>query len=384
MLKILYLVPNLSDPAVERRLLMLKQGGAEAHVAGFHRGEQAPPDLPAASLTVLGNTADGRFAQRLSQVALSLAGRRLDFSATRAEVVIARNLEMLPLAWRVSRHFGNLPVVYECLDIHRLMLREDMVGRAMRAAERRLVTNASALITSSPAFVREYFAPYGQILTPTWIIENKVLTASTKHGANPILGGGGSQPFRIGWFGALRCRRSLDLLSEVLPGFEGRYELVMRGRPALTEFDGFHARVEATPHCRYEGPYKATDLPDIYSQVHLCWAIDMFEAGQNSQWLLPNRIYEGCLNGAVPIALEGTETARFLTDRGVGIILPDTEPETLRTVLETLDQQSLRHHALAVSAIPEADLRVDKEECRKLVERLSRLGRREPIMLEAA
>ncbi len=38
--KILYLVHDLYDPAVNKRILMLKSGGAEVTVAGFRRMAQ--------------------------------------------------------------------------------------------------------------------------------------------------------------------------------------------------------------------------------------------------------------------------------------------------------------------------------------------------------
>jgi succinoglycan biosynthesis protein ExoL len=384
MLKILYLVHNVSDPAVERRRRMLELGGAAVAVAGFHRGDEPPAGLGTNAVSVLGKTADGRFAQRLSQVVASTLRGAPELGGSPADIVIARNLEMLPLAWRLSRRWGGIPLVYESLDIHRLLLRRDIVGGTMRAAERWLAAGASALITSSPAFVREYFAPYRQIRAPTWIIENKVLSPSGKRGANPALLTRWQTPIRIGWFGALRCRRSLDLLTGILPGLGGRFELVMRGRPALSEFDDFHAKVSVSDHVRFEGAYKAAQLPEIYSEVHLCWAIDFFEEGANSRWLLPNRIYEGCLNGAVPIALAGTETARFLQEKGVGIILPDADPATVTRILDALDDEALRRHAQAVAALPEADFRLGLPDCRELVERLSQLRAFPVVALESA
>ena len=95
--------------------------------------------------------------------------------------------------------------------------------------------------------------------------------------------------------------------------------------------------VASRPFLSYAGPYDAGDLADLYSGVHLAWAIDYFEAGQNSAWLLPNRIYEGCLHGAIPIALAGTETASFIENLGIGIVLPDTEPHTLVETIGALD-----------------------------------------------
>ena len=107
-------------------------------------------------------------------------------------------------------------------------------------------------------------------------------------------------------------------------------EIILRGRPALTEFEDFHGFVDAQPHMRFEGPYRnPEDLAAIYSDVHFAWAIDFFEEGKNSQWLLPNRIYEGCLHGAIPIALAGTETAAFTQKHGIGIVIPDIGQSTL-------------------------------------------------------
>ena len=66
------------------------------------------------------------------------------------------------------------------------------------------------------------------------------------------------------------------------------------------------------------------DLAAIYGEVHFTWAIDFFEEGLNSSWLLPNRLYEGCRFGAVPIAMQAApRPARFLAERHLGLLLDD-------------------------------------------------------------
>ena len=112
------------------------------------------------------------------------------------------------------------------------------------------------------------------------------------------------EPWKIGWFGALRCRKSLELLAAFTRQMDGRFEVVLRGRPAYSEFDDFDGLVAAEPYIRFAGPYRnPEDLAAIYGEVHFSWAIDFFEEGLNSSWLLPNRLYEGCRFGAVPIAM---------------------------------------------------------------------------------
>ncbi len=374
MLRILYLVHNLSDPAVSRRVAMLEAGGAAVTLAGFRRG--AAPDRAGGEAPIeLGRTEDGRFAQRLASVAaaaIALAGKLRH--VPRPDVIIGRNLEMLALANRARSVFGgDVPLVYECLDIHRLLLDAGPTGKAMRGAERRFGRDAALLITSSPAFVRDYFVRFGQSEAPVALLPNKVLDldgarTSGPQAAPPSAG----EPWRIGWFGALRCRKSLDLLAAFTRRQEGRFEVMLRGRPAYREFADFDGFVAAEPHVRFAGPYRnPDDLAAIYGAVHFCWAIDFFEEGLNSSWLLPNRLYEGCRHGAVPIAMKGTETARFLTERQLGLVLCDASVDGLEAVLGAVDAEKYTALRRQVAACDHAEWVAGPGDCRALVERLA-------------
>src|SRR6185312_10905938 len=159
MLHVLYLVHDLSDPAVGRRVAMLRAGGAQVSLVGFRRAAKPAPGLETLVPIDLGPTRDGKFAQRLAAVgkATLMLGTRLR-KVRRPDVIIGRNLEMLALARRARSLFsGEVPIVYECLDIHRLFLGSGGISHAMRAAERLLGDDVSLLMTSSPAFVRNYF-----------------------------------------------------------------------------------------------------------------------------------------------------------------------------------------------------------------------------------
>lgn len=385
MLKVLYLVPNLADAAVARRIDMLRLGGAQIDVAGFRRAGTDTPALDVDTYLELDQTFDAKFAQRLWATMRAMTSiRRWATRLQRPDVIIARNLEMLSLANRLRGFWLNPPpIVYECLDIHRLMLRDDAVGRAMRGAEQHWGRQASLLLTSSPAFLRNYFDIHGG--PPAQIVENKVIWDGGERGRNPALTAPAEGPLRIGWYGALRCARSLQALSGLANAMDEGIEVVLRGRPALTEFDDFHAIVARQPQLRFEGPYSnPDDLAKIYSDVHLAWAIDFFEAGKNSQWLLPNRIYEGCLHGAIPVALAGTETAAFIERHNIGIVLPDIEPQTLRTMLGTLTPERLTALAAPVAAQNPNHFAVNADDCRALVARLAGLTQTNPQLTEAA
>lgn len=369
--KIAYLVPNLADPAVARRLAMFKLGGAEVEIAGFRRADSPPADLPLARMIELDITHDARMLHRLvATLRATHSAREWGRTLSRPDAIVARNLEMLAIASRLRALWLEPPtLIYECLDIHRLMLRPDQVGSAMRGVEQRLMSKASRLLTSSPAFLRHHFDT--QPALPTLLVENKVFAPGLEAlGVNPALRNE-VRPWRIGWFGALRCSKSLDALTGLAAAMAGAVEVTLRGRPARTEFVDFDRQVGQAPHLDFAGPYRyPDDLADIYSQVHFTWAIDFFEQGQNSTWLLPNRLYEGCLNGSIPVVLAGTETAAFVERLGIGIVLPDIEPETLVAVFGALTPERVAAMARAVADLDPGLFRCGEEECRTLVDRL--------------
>ena len=182
-------------------------------------------------------------------------------------------------------------------------------------------------------------------------------------------------PWRIGWFGALRCSRSLQLLGDFSRRAGGRFETVLRGRPALSEFADFHAAVDAAPSLSFEGPYRnPEDVEAIYREVHFSWVIDFFEEGLNSSWLLPNRLYEGCRHGAIPIAMEGTETARFLQRHGIGLLLPEPSEAALAALLGSMSAASFVEQRKRIAAKPDRVWSSGREDCRALVARLKNLS----------
>ncbi len=367
---ILYLTHDLADPTTAKRVRMLVAGGASVHVAGFSR-TTPPSDIAGCSVTDLGRTYNGRFLQRIFAVLRNVATVKQHaalFAA--ADVIIARNLETLGIAVRgraLSKH--KPAIAYEVLDIHRLLLREDVIGKTLRALEACLAQRASLIITSSPAFIREYFEKRTTLKLPFLLLENKLFGVDSPAALHPLPAG---PPWRIGWFGAIRCRKSLDILSKVAREHTGLVEIIIRGRPAYDQFDDFDAQVKEAG-IRFGGAYTPADLAPMYGETHFSWAIDMFEEGLNSAWLLPNRVYEGGLYGAVPITAHGVETSRFTQARGIGHVLSEPKGESLIAFLKNLTPEAYAAMAQAVAQIPHDTWRVNEAECRQLVARIAQL-----------
>ncbi|MGP3696220.1 glycosyltransferase [Rhodobacter sp. NSM] len=362
-MRILYLAHDLDDSAIWRRVAMLRAGGATIELAGFRRREGPLPE----EATLLGRTADARMAQRAVSVlkAVTSLSRSLGGIAP-PDVILARNLEMLALAARAKALWPEALVVYEVLDIHRMMLGDGPRPKAMRALERRLLRRVGLVLTSSPGFINEYFQPYRQTRAPIRLVENKCFYAGAAVPAvpprRPVEG-----PITIGWFGILRCSWSLDCLDRVTRASPGRFRVLLRGKPALDQMPRFHETVAANPDLEFGGAYRnPEDLADIYGQVHLSWLVDRFDAGKNSDWLLPNRLYEGCRHHAVPVGLAGTEVANFLGDCGIGLTVPMPQSDEVSRLLATLTPERVEALRKRVSEIPAAVWTTGPEECQDI------------------
>lgn len=346
---------------------MLALGGAEVELAGFLRGPTLP-DIPFAAKPMdLGHSADARLGQRVLSVGRVLSRGMEDLldRMDGVDALVARNLEMLVIARALQRRMGGRPrLVYEILDLHRLLTARGPLPQSLRLIEARLGRSVDLAITSSPAFVTRHLnrLPFAKRII---FVENKVLVEGPRlaETATPPA----PPPFRIGWFGALRCQRSFALLADLASRMNGKVEVVLAGRPTTAVFPDLAAMVAQVPHMRFHGPYQAADLPALYGDVHFSWCLDFYEAGANSDWLLPNRLYESAAHLAVPIALATVETGRFLHRHNLGIVLDRADPAELADLFGqmTADRHARLQRALALA--PSDLWFYGPQDCRALV-----------------
>ncbi|MEJ0059749.1 MAG: glycosyltransferase [Terricaulis sp.] len=369
-MSIAYFAHELADPAVQKRVKMLVAGGDEVALLGFERKRFANADPAAPKPHVLGQTHNGRLASRVLSVLLAIPRAwRLRAVWRNADALLARNLEMLVIVCVLASVLRlRARVIYECLDIHRMLLKPGPAGKLIRAIERACLKRVSLVVTSSPAFDANYFRAMQHFKGETLVLENKVLAlggVAAQRGA-PMAG----PPWKIAWCGVLRCKQSFDILQRLAETHPSLVEIELWGAPALDQIPDFHERVAATPAMRFRGVFRPEQLPAIYAEAHFVWAIDYYEAGGNSDWLLPNRLYEGLYFGAVPIAVAGVETARWLERSGVGVVLPAPLAPSLNAFLESLNSESYAPLRQGAAQLDAACVAFTLDNCRALTARL--------------
>ena len=340
------------DAAVQRRIGAFAEAGADVLAFTMRRGA---PIAPAWRNVDLGETRDAAFLQRLIALHRArpvLAAHKAELAA--ASVFYARNLDMALLAqWAKSMSGSRAAIVYECLDIHRFMTRRDALGAAMRAMERYLLRRTALVVVSSPAFVREYFDKAQPGAAKFMLVENR-LPRGFAYGPRPSGEKLVGQPLRLGWFGNLRCKRSLALLLALADRFPDRIVIEMRGAPARTELSDFEGSIAGRANVRFGGRYVwPDDLAALYASVDLVWAGDFHDPGANSKWLLPNRLYEGGYYGVPPVAPADSETGRWIGEHGFGFTLAEPLEQTLPDFIQQLAPEAIAAARARLLSAPE-------------------------------
>ncbi len=311
----------------------------------------------------LGDMPNEKFATRILRLLRAIprliAHRK---ALTDAEIIIARNLDMLALAWiaRVLLSGGETKLVYESLDIHGLLTRTDRVGRLMRSAERFFLKRIDLLWTSSPGFLRNFFVPVQGYDGPHFVIENKLWFENVPARPREIDRVTVEDRFTLGWVGSIRCAASLEVLAGVADRLGRSIEIAVHGtvhHHAVPDFEGVLRRHE---RMTYHGPYAyPDDLASIYLGCDAVWAQYLWQRGGNSDWLLPNRIYEAGWFGCPCIAVADTETGRRIVRDGLGFVVDQATPEALVALLNKQPRSAFGEVSKRLLSMPEERFRLD-------------------------
>jgi len=338
--RLVFIGPERTDARSVKRIAALTAQGWEVTGFTFHRdrGQTDPP--PAWENIPLGTTYNRRYFHRLWAIMRSFGivwKHRRRFREAHCLYVINPDNALLALFGRlVCRR--RVPLALEIADIQPVMTGSGLKARLLRALERFVLRRSQLLITTSPGFLRNYFEPVQHWKGPTFLLENKVWPSAALIAVRTVRTAPVEEGcWTIGYFGIMRCERSVDLICRLAAAFPNRLRFVLRGVPSGIDAEAFHRRISEHANIQYGGPYRyPDDLPDLYGAVDFNWCFDFSAAGANSAWLLPNRIYEGGLFHCPALALAGTETAHWLESHGLGRVFDEDLLENLRSYFAAL------------------------------------------------
>jgi succinoglycan biosynthesis protein ExoL len=378
--RIAYFAPEAADPKVVQRIRALQALGLGVTAFTYRRPRYSPERAPDWDNVNLGNLRLGSFLSRLP-VMLAALPRVLGRAGSLrgAQEIIGRNLDNAVLALVARALAGSRATfVYEVLDIHQALLNPGRKGRLMRRIERWVLARAAMLVVSSPGYVRHYFAPTQGYIGPVYLLENKLYPEPALP-PRPALSSASDRaagrPWVIGWFGSLRCARTLLLLRRIAEALPDRVRIELRGVPAPLSPE-LLARAIDLPNMQYGGPYRnPDDLAAMFARVDFTWGDD-FYPGSAFEWLLTNRLYESGYFNVPVLGVASHEVGRTIVERGWGWAFPEPCEDPIIDWLRSLSRDAYEAVRRRVAETPAAAF-CDQGDLSGLFERLMQRPSRE-------
>jgi succinoglycan biosynthesis protein ExoL len=366
-----------SQPRYHRRASALLSAGFDVTVYTFSRGYYELNKYPAGARVVdLGRLENGSYLGRVPRLLGAVRRiRKAERAAGRpASVVYTFGLDAALIGSLVP---GAGRVVYEVGDLRNPTPQRSALTRLLHRAETHAIRKVDLLVTTSPAFVREYFRQMDpNIGSRTLVVENKLFQQDLGDaGRRPVEPVVPRCPLRIGFVGFLRYPRTVLPLLEAVARRGDSVEFHVHGDGPLRETVEEFARRAANVH--YHGPFRNPDaLPGIYASIDLNYVV-YDNSDRNVQLALPNKLYESLFYGVPVVVAAGTELSHRVREWSAGFVI---DPARSGFVDEFLDEMTQTPEAITLAS--ECALAVSSGELvddgRALVSRLTGLASTRP------
>jgi succinoglycan biosynthesis protein ExoL len=135
----------------------------------------------------------------------------------------------------------------------------------------------------------------------------------------------------------------------------------------------FDKQVASCENIVVSGPYDWPEgLRDAYRDLDLVWAQELSWKGKNSDWLIPNRVYEASYFGVPSLSVGDTETSRIVRARGIGYVLHEESVGALTEFIDKLDVCGLDELRSRILAMPATDFVAGPADTAALLEAVER------------
>lgn len=380
-MKIGFLIPNRTDVHYYKLISALGQLGAEAEVLAFERKyyEGKKYNYP---YTFLGRIEHGHYFKRLLAILKAVPTARSRLKGLDIAYVFGRDM-LLVCSLAVFGLRRKPKIVFEVYDIQPVLVGISLKSRALRWLERILIRKVCLLVVTSEAFITGYYGKIQGLINLRYlVIENKLIRGVAALPAQRQM----ERPddgLRIGYFGVIRCPRSLEILKAAARDGKGRVRVYVRGIP-IGEVTDIESDIKENPWVEYGGPYLSPDdLPRLYESVDIVWACYTYMGKQvgNWMWARTNRFYEACFYKKPIIAGLGTEDGRVVSEKGLGICVDVSDVRSCVEQILAIAPADLQRWRNNLDKLPE-DIYLYTDEHQQLMDILSRMHSSQAVQEE--
>lgn len=343
-----YIGSDSTNPTLILRVRSFIRRGVDLTSFTFRRHKFNTSFQPEWTNIQLGPTVDRNYLRRLPALVRGLRRLLAHREVIRsADFIYARHIDAVLLGLLARRLTGSrAKVIYEIEDVQEVFFKKSLSGALFRYLEHWTLKHTNLLVLMSPGFLHGYFEPVHRYNGPSFVLENKIQLQgrSDERTASGRVWEGINDRWVIGWFGTLRCPKSMHLLERIAEALGPKVEIYTRGYPTETGLEAYLKIVDRHPNWTYDGEYTIPDdLEEMYGRVHFSWCLDFLDEHGNSPLLLACRMYQGGFYGAVPLVVQGTEMDRWLTRAGIGYAFGPPYDRPLIEFLKSVDPADYRN-----------------------------------------
>lgn len=295
-----------------------KDLGHTADVAAFCRTNES--DIYHVDVA-LGKVTHGRYFMRIpAYVLAAIKLIRILRSYDNAIVYTLDNFYLLKISEILS--FRKVYTVLFILDIRDVLLKRGKIGGLYRQLFKQALRASDVVAVSSKNFIEDFARIYLKENVPNWIeIENKI---SPKIVSKPSIYSRGlvKEPITIGYFGIIRCSRSIEVLYALMRSAPDKFRLILYG--SLLGVESSVQGLLALPNTEFRGAYHGVnDLERVYQSCDMVWACYPFSSQKsgNFLWARTNRYYESFYFRKPMVVSRDTQDALNVYRFGIGIEL---------------------------------------------------------------
>ena len=316
--KIVFLVPDISDARAIKRIKALKLLGSNLVVCGFRRERYKCDHSFYANIrkVEMGQTEEKKYFNRIPKLFCGFLKLLINLNVFKnTKCIYCINIDMLLLG-ALLKIIYNVKLYYEVGDILNAFLGNNILNILLRKLEQILLLHTNLLILTSPSFFIFYYYPIQKYKKKWSLLENTLIPINL-----PLINKNLKKYNRIKivYHGALRCPQSIDILIDIARLFKYKCEIHVHGFPLMVNSSKLENAAKENNNFRWHGEFKyPEDLTEFLSDADLLWLIDLSENQKNSEWLLPNRLYDGLYFKVPMIALKNSETGRYIKELNIG------------------------------------------------------------------
>ena len=368
--KALFIVPTLTSVYHQNRVEQIEKIGIDCEVAAFER-EYYPGKPWSQDVTLLGFIEHKKYLKRLHLLIKAIPVIRT--KSKKADLVFCYNLDLLLICWISQLALKNkAKIIHDVSDIRSVLIGTGIFASVLRWLERFLLRRVSIVIITSPAYVTEYFHSIQNLHDVSFhLIENKLNPDSTPEPISNTDSRPDVDPsvFKIGYFGLIRCRKSLELLLKLATEADGKFRVVLRG--VFLDTEDFEPVIANHPFVEYKGPFiNPDDLPIMHHDVDFSWLVHA-HSRENTKWSRIFRFYHAAYYQCPMIAQKDSQDGKVVDELNIGLTIDISDPDESIRKLLTITNVQVQEWRKKIQSLPQS-LSVISKEYEDLIRKVSK------------